>query len=166
MIGLKKVDDTWIVCKFVKGHNHKLLTPKSTSLLRGHRVITSAQKNLIDTLNELGIALSKIMSVLSKESNADYNVGCVLANIQNYLGSKRRKLLQDGDAQGMYKYFIESQCKNPGFVYAIKVDEYGCMGNAFRQMLGQECHTNILEMSLPLTLHTKQIVIRCLLFLS
>ena len=42
MIGLKKVDDTWIVCKFVEGHNHELLTPKSTSLLRGHRVITSA----------------------------------------------------------------------------------------------------------------------------
>ena len=52
MIGLKKVDDTWIVCKFVEGHNHELLTPKSTSLLRGHRVITIAQKNLIDTLNE------------------------------------------------------------------------------------------------------------------
>ena len=35
MIGLKKVDDIWIVCKFVEGHNHELLTPKSTSLLRG-----------------------------------------------------------------------------------------------------------------------------------
>ncbi|KAL4621485.1 hypothetical protein ACB092_06G231400 [Castanea dentata] len=105
----RKVDDTWI-----------LLTPKSTSLLRGHRVITSAQKNLIDTLNESGIAPSKIMSVLSKESGGDYNVGCIPVDIQNYL-----------DAQGMYKYFIESQCKNPGFVYAIEVDEYGCMGNCF-----------------------------------
>ncbi|XP_030958796.1 protein FAR1-RELATED SEQUENCE 5-like [Quercus lobata] len=128
MIGLKKVDDTWIVCKFVETHNHELLTPKSTSLLRGHRVITSAQKNLIDTLNESGIAPGKIMFVLSKESGGDYNVGCIPVDIQNYLGSKKRKLLQDGDAQGMYKYFIESQCKNPSFVYAIEVDEYGCMG--------------------------------------
>ena len=31
----------------------------------------------------------------------------------------------------MYKYFIESQCKNPGFVYAIQVDENGRMGNCF-----------------------------------
>ena len=31
----------------------------------------------------------------------------------------------------MYKYFIESQSKNPGIVYAIEVDEYGCMGNCF-----------------------------------
>ena len=108
MIGLKKFDDTWIVCKFVEGHNHELLTPKSTSLLRGHRVITSAQKNLIDTLNESGIAPSKIVSVLSKEASGDYNVGCIPVDIQKILGSKRRKLLQDGDVQGMYKYFIES----------------------------------------------------------
>ena len=31
----------------------------------------------------------------------------------------------------MYKYFIERQCKNLCFVYAIEVDEYGCMGNCF-----------------------------------
>ncbi|KAL4634198.1 hypothetical protein ACB092_04G181900 [Castanea dentata] len=113
--GLERAE-TRVGCKAMiglkKSHNHKLLTPKSTSLLRGHRVITSAQKNLIDTLND-------------KESGGDYNVGCIPVDIQNYLGSKRRKLLQDGDAQGMYKYFIESQCKNPGFVYAIEVDEYG-----------------------------------------
>ncbi|XP_065618500.1 protein FAR1-RELATED SEQUENCE 5-like [Quercus suber] len=96
MIGLKKIEDTWVVCKFVEDHNHELLTPKSTSMLRGHRVITNAQRNLIDTLNETG--------------------------------NKRRKLLQDGDVQGMYKYFIEQQCKNPGFVYAVEVDENGCMG--------------------------------------
>jgi len=49
------------------------------------------------------------MFVLSKKSGGDYNSGCIPVDIQNYLGSKRRKLLQDGDAQGMYKYFIESQ---------------------------------------------------------
>ena len=89
MIGLKKVDDTEIVCKFVEGHNHELLTSKSTSLRCGHRVITSVQKNLIDTFNESGIAPSNIMSVSSKESGGDYNVGCIPVDIQNYLGSKR-----------------------------------------------------------------------------
>ena len=45
MIGLKKIEDTWVVCKFVEDQNHELLTPKSTSMLRGHRVITNAQRN-------------------------------------------------------------------------------------------------------------------------
>jgi hypothetical protein len=71
------------------------------------------------------------MLVLSKESGGDYNVGCISVDVQNYLGNKRRKLLEEGDAQRMYKYFIESQCKNPGFVYAIQVDENGRMGNCF-----------------------------------
>ena len=71
------------------------------------------------------------MSVLSKESGGDYNVGCVAVDVQNYLGSKRRKLLQDGDAQRMYSHFTECQLKNPGFVYAIQVDEQGRLGNCF-----------------------------------
>ncbi|KAF3962494.1 hypothetical protein CMV_012993 [Castanea mollissima] len=102
MIGLKKIEDTWVVCKFVEDRNYELLTPKSTSMLCGHRVITNAQKNaqrnLIDTLNETGIPPSKIMSMLSKESGGDYNVRYIPVNIQNYLGNKRRKSLQDGDA--------------------------------------------------------------------
>ena len=82
----------------MEDHNHELITPKSTSMLRGHKVITNAQRNLKDTISETGISPSKIMSVLSKESSGDYNVGCIPVDIQNYLGNKRRKLLQDGDA--------------------------------------------------------------------
>ena len=131
MMSLKKKEEAWIVTKFVDNHNHELLTPKSTSLLRGHRVISHAQKNLIDTLNESGVLARKIMSVLSNESGGDYNVGCVAVDVQNYWGSKRRKLLQDGDAQRMYSHFTECQLKNPGFVYAIQVDEQGRMENCF-----------------------------------
>uniref|UniRef100_A0A7N2R804 CCHC-type domain-containing protein n=1 Tax=Quercus lobata TaxID=97700 RepID=A0A7N2R804_QUELO len=97
MMSLKKKEEARIVTKFVDNHNHELLTPMSTSLLRGHRVISRAQKNLIDTLNESSVPTRKIMSVLSNESGGDYNVGCVAVDVQNYLGSKRRKLLQDGD---------------------------------------------------------------------
>ncbi|XP_028080761.1 protein FAR1-RELATED SEQUENCE 5-like [Camellia sinensis] len=68
--------------------------------------MTLAQKNLIDMLNETGVPTRKIASVLSQESISDCNGGCVTMDIQNYLGSKRRKLLKDGDAQRMYNYFI------------------------------------------------------------
>ena len=115
----------------MEDHNHELLTPKSTIMLHGHRVITNVQRNLIDTLNESSIPPSKIMSVLSKEFGGNYNVGCIPIDFQNYLGNKRIKLLQDRDAQGMYKYFIEHQCKNLSFVYAVEVDENGCKGNCF-----------------------------------
>jgi len=131
IMGLKKVGLKWTVCKFISEHNHELLSPRSTSLLRGHRVVTRAQKNLIDTLNESGVPPRKIMSVLSKESGGDYNVGCISKDVENYVSNKRRFRFEEGDAQKMYNYFLERQSQNPGFVYAIQVDENGCMGNCF-----------------------------------
>ena len=80
-MGLKKVESRWIVCKFISKHNHDLLSPRSTSLLRGHRVVTSARKNLIDKLNESGVTPRKIMSVLSKESGGDYHIGCISKDV-------------------------------------------------------------------------------------
>jgi hypothetical protein len=131
LMGLKKVESRWIVCKFISKHNYDLFSPRSTSLLRGHRVVTSAQKNLIDKLNESSVAPRKIMSVLSKKFGGNYNVGCISKDVQNYLGNKRKLIFGEGDAQKMYNYFLERQIKNPGFVYAIQVDENGCMGNCF-----------------------------------
>ncbi|KAL7152578.1 hypothetical protein ABFS83_04G107200 [Erythranthe nasuta] len=112
----------WVVTRFIIDHNHELYTPRTTSLLRGHRKITPAQKNLINVLNEAGIPATKIMSVLSHGSGGETNVGCALVDIQNHIGNKRRELLKEGDAQRMYNYFTKSQSKNPGFVYSIQID--------------------------------------------
>ncbi|XP_042988767.1 protein FAR1-RELATED SEQUENCE 5-like [Carya illinoinensis] len=71
------------------------------------------------------------MSVLSKESGGDFNVGCIGKDVENFLGNKRRKLFEEGDAQRLYAYFLDRQCKEPGFVYSMQVDENGCMGSCF-----------------------------------
>jgi hypothetical protein len=131
LMSLKKVESKWIVSKLVTKPNHDLLSPRSTSLLRGHRAVTSAQKSLIDKLNDSGVAPRKIMSVLSKEVGGNHNVGCIAKDVQNYLSNKRRLIFGEGDAQKLYNYFLEKQIKNPSFVYAIQVDENGCMGNCF-----------------------------------
>jgi hypothetical protein len=131
IMGLKKMALRWTICKFISEHNLELLSPRSTSLLRGHRVVTCAQKNLINTLNESGVPPRKIMSVLSKESGGDHNVGCIFKDVENYVSNRRRFRFEEGDAQKMYNYFLERQSQNPGFVYAIQVDENRCMGNCF-----------------------------------
>ncbi|XP_041011363.1 protein FAR1-RELATED SEQUENCE 5-like [Juglans microcarpa x Juglans regia] len=128
---IKKNGEKWIVSKFVLQHNHEMLTPRSTSLLRGHRRVSAVQKNLIDTLNESGIPTRKIMSVLSKEHGGDYNISCIPKDIQNYLGNRMKHVLEEGDAQKLYKYVLENERNNPGFVYSIQVDTNGSMGNCF-----------------------------------
>ncbi|XP_042958169.1 protein FAR1-RELATED SEQUENCE 5-like [Carya illinoinensis] len=128
---VKKDGEKWMVNKFVVGHNHILLTPRSASLLRGNRKVTKVQKKLIITLNESGVPTRKIMSVLSKESGGDFNVGCIGKDVENYLGNKRRKVFEEGDAQRLYSYFLERQLTEPGFVYSMQVDKDGCMGSCF-----------------------------------
>ncbi|KAG6635776.1 hypothetical protein CIPAW_11G065400 [Carya illinoinensis] len=122
---IKKHCQKWTVCKFIREHNHELLTPRSISLLRGHRGVTRVQKKLILTLNESSVPTRKIMSVLSKESGSVFNVGCIGKDVENYLGNERRKLFEEGDAQRLYAYFLDRQCKEPGFVYSMQVDENG-----------------------------------------
>ncbi|KAG2720704.1 hypothetical protein I3760_02G047200 [Carya illinoinensis] len=131
IIAIRKDGEQWAVTKFVPKHNHELLTPRSTSLLHGHRGVTRAQKKLILTLNEFSVPIRKIMSVLSKESSGDFNVGCIGKDVENFLGNKRRKLFEEGDAQRLYAYLFDRQCKEPGFVYSMQVDENGCMGSCF-----------------------------------
>ncbi|KAF5476291.1 hypothetical protein F2P56_008022 [Juglans regia] len=131
LMGIKKDGEKWIVNKFVLGHNHVLLTPRSASFLRGHRRVTNVQKKLIMTLNESGIPTKKIMSVLSKESGGDFNVGCIGNDVENYLGNKRRKKFEEGDVQRLYSYFLERQLKEPGFVFSMQIDKDGCMGSCF-----------------------------------
>ena len=71
------------------------------------------------------------MSVLSKESGGDFNVGCISKDVENYLGTKRRKIFEEGNAQRLYSYFIDWQLKELEFVYSMQVDKDRCMGSGF-----------------------------------
>ena len=102
MMCVKKDGEKWIVYKFVPEHNYKLLTPRSTSLLRRYREVTHVQKKLILSLNESDVSIRIIMSVLSKESSDDFNIDCIGKDVENYLRNKRRKLFEEGDAQKLY----------------------------------------------------------------
>lgn len=90
MMGLKKAGLRCTISKFTIEHNHEFFTPKSTSFLSGHGMVTRAQKNLIDTHNESGVLPRKIMLVLSKEFDVDYNVGFIAKDVKNYFGNRRR----------------------------------------------------------------------------
>ncbi|KAF5471376.1 hypothetical protein F2P56_008184 [Juglans regia] len=131
IMGIKKDGEKWIVNKFVIGHNHILLTLRSISFLRGHRGVSKVQKKLIMTLNESGVSTRKIMSVLSKDSGGDFNVGCIGKDVENYLGSQRRKIFAEGDAQRLYSYFLDRQNKELGFVFSMQVDNDECMRSCF-----------------------------------
>lgn len=50
------------------------------------------------TLNESDILTRKIILVLSKESDCNFNISCIGKNVENFFGNKRRKLFEVDDA--------------------------------------------------------------------
>lgn len=50
--------------------------------------LLKSKKKFIMTLNESGVPTRKIMSMLSKDSGVEFNVGCIGKDIENYLESK------------------------------------------------------------------------------
>ncbi|KAL6527188.1 hypothetical protein OROGR_016278 [Orobanche gracilis] len=131
MLYIKKIEENWVVSKFIRDHNHGLVSPKSSQFLRVHRKKTKVQKKLIDLLHDSGLRPSKISSVLCAESGGVDNVGFTQQDVIDYLSQKRQKQLEKGDAQLMLSYFKNCQLKNPGFFYAFQMDVEDQLANCF-----------------------------------
>lgn len=63
-----------------------------------------------------------IMSALSKESDCDFNIGCIGKDVKNYL-KKKEKIVWKEDVQRLYDYFFDLEYKKFRFVYTMQVDE-------------------------------------------
>ncbi|KAM3252772.1 protein FAR1-RELATED SEQUENCE 5-like [Capsicum annuum] len=127
----KKEEEKWVIAMLVSNHNHELASPQSQKFLRSKRKKSEAQKNLIDLLENSGIRLSKIASVLITQAGGVENLNLTGRDIQNYLSTKRQNYLEKGVAQLMLKYFQKRQSDNPEFFYAIQMDVEGHLGNYF-----------------------------------
>lgn len=131
MLAVKiKESGRWIVCSFVKDHNHELVPPDKVHCLRSHRHVSGAAKSLIDTLQSAGIGPSGIMSALVKEYGGISNVGFTERDCRNYMRSSRQRTL-GGDTQQLLEYLRIKQAENPAFFYAVQGDEDQCMSNIF-----------------------------------
>ncbi|XP_059659758.1 protein FAR1-RELATED SEQUENCE 3 [Cornus florida] len=140
-----KGQDKWVVTKFVKDHSHSTVTPSKVHYLRPRRHFAGAAKNMgID--EGVGIVPSGVMYV-SMDGNraaADTNRGArnvppaesnhAVKNTGSVSYAARpgnRKRTLGRDAQNLLDYFKKMQAENPGFYYAIQLDEGNRMANVF-----------------------------------
>ncbi|XP_058071015.1 protein FAR1-RELATED SEQUENCE 5-like [Magnolia sinica] len=120
----------YIVKKFVEEHSHELATPRKKHLLRSHREVCNAQKNLENTFTQTGIGISQTMNVLAIESGGYENIGCIEQDVRNYERDKRKET-KDHDAQLLYEHFSEMKELDPSFTYNVKVDVEGRLTHCF-----------------------------------
>eukprot|EP00268_Persea_americana_P046438 TRINITY_DN4784_c0_g3_i1.p1 TRINITY_DN4784_c0_g3~~TRINITY_DN4784_c0_g3_i1.p1 ORF type:complete len:958 (-),score=147.45 TRINITY_DN4784_c0_g3_i1:597-3470(-) len=106
MIKVKKQDSgKWVVTKFLKDHNHALVTTGKAPLFQCHKVIPS-------------------------QSGGSSNMSITLQDRKNHSQNFRKRIF-GRDAQDVLEYFKHMQAKNASFIYAIKVDNEHHMTNFF-----------------------------------
>ncbi|KAF8398087.1 hypothetical protein HHK36_017013 [Tetracentron sinense] len=146
MLKIERNDsDKWVVTKFVKEHNHSMVTPSKVHYLRPRRHFAGAAKTMDETYHGMGFVPSGIMYVsmdgnrVSVETNSGVrNVSPVEPNRAvrntgptNYATLSNRKRTLGRDAQNLLDYFKRMQAENPGFYYAIQLDDDNRMTNVF-----------------------------------
>ncbi|XP_022731195.1 protein FAR1-RELATED SEQUENCE 3-like [Durio zibethinus] len=147
MLRIELKGDKWIVTKFIKEHSHSVMSPSKVHYLRPRRHFAGAAKTMADGYQGVGIVPSGVMYVSMDgnrvsmdannrgvrntppvESNRSFkNVGAL-----NYaVRPVNRKGTLGRDAQNLLDYFKKMQAENPGFFYAIQLDDDNRMANVF-----------------------------------
>lgn len=136
----RKDTNTWVVTKFVEDHNHSMVSPSKVHYLRPRRHFAGATKNVADMLDATGeIYASLDGNHVSHEPNhgvrsvspVDANRQARNMGIVNYIRPCNRKRTLGRDAQNLLNYFKKMQAENPGFYYAIQLDDDNRMTNVF-----------------------------------
>ncbi|OMO91422.1 hypothetical protein COLO4_18372 [Corchorus olitorius] len=145
MIELK--GDKWVVTKFVKEHSHSILSPSKVHYLRPRRHFAGAAKTMADSCQGVGVVPSGVMYVsmdgnrVSADANnrgvrnttpAETNRSVKNVGTPNYaVRQVNKKRTLGRDAQNLLDYFKKTQAENPGFFYAIQLDDDNRMANVF-----------------------------------
>lgn len=131
--------DNWAVTKFVEEHNHSLGTPGK--VLRPRRHFAGATKTMAETLDATNdVYVSTDGSHVPHEPNHVRNVFPVEPNnlVRNvaplpatYFRAPGGRKSLGRDAHSLLNYFKKMQAENPGFYYAIQLDDENRMTNVF-----------------------------------
>lgn len=144
----RKSSDGWVVTKFVEDHNHSIVNPSKVHYLRPRKHFAGASK----TVGEIPGAQTDIMVppvvvpvdgnhvfVSSNEGVKDASPvesNRVTKNFSPvipimFIQPCSRKRTLGRDAHNLLDYFKKMQAENPGFYYAIQLDDENRMTNAF-----------------------------------
>ncbi|CAA3024626.1 FAR1-RELATED SEQUENCE 3-like [Olea europaea subsp. europaea] len=153
MLRIEKQDpDSWLVTKFVEHHNHSIVSPSKVRYLRPRRHFVGAtnMSETVDNQNDVMISIdgnhgfddpNHVFKNTSLEKTRDArHVSSVETNPPTnfvpltpmiYIQPSNRKRALGRDAHNLLTYFGKMQAENPGFYYAIQLDDDNRLTNVF-----------------------------------
>ncbi|XP_057803695.1 protein FAR1-RELATED SEQUENCE 5-like [Salvia miltiorrhiza] len=125
------VESPWKVTVFETHHNHKLLHPSESYLLRSARNMSQSKKTLLIALTSSGIGVSRAYRFLENEAGSRAIIGFLRKDVYNELSSERSKMLKvcNADANKLLKYLTDKGSSDPSFFWKVKVGDDGRLKN-------------------------------------
>lgn len=125
-------DGPWNVSSFHKVHNHELVAPDQSYLLRSARHLCYAKLSILTALNSAGIEVSKAFRFMEKEARGPENLGFIRKDAYNSLGRARRESkIENVDAQRLLQYLDKRAAEDPLFRWSAQLDDDGRLMNFF-----------------------------------
>ncbi|XP_028126036.1 protein FAR1-RELATED SEQUENCE 5-like [Camellia sinensis] len=110
------------VINFVETHNHPLVVRACAYMLPSQRKISTSQYIEIDLADDCGIPLRSSYELMGRETGGRECVGFLKNDQENYLRTKKQRILEFGEAGSILKYFQDQTAQNPSFFYSVQLD--------------------------------------------
>ncbi|KAL4293429.1 protein FAR1-RELATED SEQUENCE 5-like [Arachis ipaensis] len=94
----------WKVQRIDNNHNHPLATTMFSHLLPSHQNLSESDKAKVDSLKKFGIATSKIMTYMARQSGGYGMLRFTKRDLYNYVDSQRIAQINDRDAAATISY--------------------------------------------------------------
>ncbi|XP_017230220.1 protein FAR1-RELATED SEQUENCE 3 [Daucus carota subsp. sativus] len=130
--------DCWVVTKFVEKHNHSNVGSNTVHSIRPRRHFAGAKKNVAETFDassDMLISMDGNLVSCGPSQGDLNNSGAEIPprNVgpMNFSQSYTARRTLGRDAHNILNYFEKKQAENPGFFYAIQLDDVNHLTNVF-----------------------------------
>ncbi|PKI46558.1 hypothetical protein CRG98_033049 [Punica granatum] len=122
----RRPDGRWIICSFIKEHNHELL-PDQASYPTGHGD-PDIRENDRDALQA---GQAKQMYMMAKQFSGSKKPHNQVGHLTNQHECEVHLRLDEGDAQALLDHFLRMQEENPNFFYSLDLNQQHRLRNVF-----------------------------------
>ncbi|KAH6806027.1 hypothetical protein C2S51_030858 [Perilla frutescens var. frutescens] len=122
----------WKVIYFEKNHNHELVPPEQSYLLRSYRKLSHAKKSVLEAMHAAGIGISRACKFMEDEYGGPQNVGFIRKDAYAHIATVKKKTkVENGDANALLDFFIKKSHTEPFFYWDVQLDDDGRLMNFF-----------------------------------
>ncbi|XP_054815801.1 protein FAR-RED IMPAIRED RESPONSE 1-like isoform X2 [Prosopis cineraria] len=115
----RRQDDIWIICSFIKEHNHEIF-PDQAFYFAGHGNLALSSNG--DAL-QVTRARTKNLCVMPRKSDGYKKVDNKKGSSGNHSGNRQQLALDEADVHALLDHFMCMQDENPNFFYAVDLSE-------------------------------------------